>query len=179
MNSAVIHHYQDLIEIFNTCFSSDYNTRLVKGDAEPVYLPAHEDQTYHAIFFAHGFFSSALHECAHWLIAGKMRRQLIDYGYWYAPDGRNKEQQILFQQVEVKPQALEWILTVATGSRFQLSIDNLNGEEFATEAFKEDVYQQVLRYIEEGLSKRAAFFREALCSFYGTSLNFETKQFIL
>ena len=102
-----MHAYQDLIVLFNECFSSDFNTRLVKGGEEPIYLPADEERSYHALFFAHGFFSSALHECSHWLIAGEQRRQLVDFGYWYEPDGRNAEQQALFQKVEVKPQALE------------------------------------------------------------------------
>jgi elongation factor P hydroxylase len=33
------HHYQ-LIEIFDGCFADDFNTRLIKGDDEPIYLPA-------------------------------------------------------------------------------------------------------------------------------------------
>ncbi len=34
---------------------------------------------------------------------------LPDLGYWYAPDGRIEEQQALFEQVEIKPQAIEWL----------------------------------------------------------------------
>ncbi len=55
------HAYQDLIMLFNDCFA-DYNTRLVKGADESVYLPASELCSYHQIIFAHGYFSSALHE---------------------------------------------------------------------------------------------------------------------
>lgn len=54
-------------------------------------------------------FNSALHEISHWTIAGAKRRLLPDLGYWYAPDGRTKEQQDLFEQVEIKPQAIEWL----------------------------------------------------------------------
>lgn len=161
-----MHHYQDLITLFNQCFAADFNTRLVKGDDEPIYLPADEQRPYHALFFAHGFFSSALHECSHWLIAGEERRKLVDFGYWYAPDGRSAEQQALFQQVEVKPQALEWILSAAAGHRFRVSIDNLNGAEADTAAFKNSVYLQVLHYCTHGLSLRAQRFRGALCQFY-------------
>lgn len=161
-----MHHYQDLISIFNECFALKYNTKLVKGDNEPVYLPADEHRSFHAIFFAHGFFSSALHECSHWLIAGKERRQQIDFGYWYIPDGRSAEQQDLFQSVEVKPQAMEWVFSVATGHRFRVSVDNLDGAEGDTERFKEAVYQQVLSYCQQGLPQRAKLFREALCNFY-------------
>jgi elongation factor P hydroxylase len=49
-----------------------------------------------------------------------------DYGYWYAPDGRSAEQQELFEQSEVKPQALEWMFSVACGQVFRLSTDNLS-----------------------------------------------------
>ena len=163
-----MHRYQDLITIFNACFAKKYNTRLVKGEDEPIYLPADENRPYHAIFFAHGFYSSALHECAHWLIAGEKRRQSIDFGYWYAPDGRNVAEQQLFQQVEVKPQALEWILSKAANYRFHLSIDNLMGEEINTEPFKKAVFQQVRHYCQQGLSQRMNQFRHALCQFYGT-----------
>ena len=106
MNKKIfVHLYQDLINIFQNCFAVEYNTRLLKGDNEPIYLPAEEGRAHHTLFFAHGFFSSALHECAHWLIAGEERRKQVDFGYWYVPDGRNTKQQALFQQVEVKPQA--------------------------------------------------------------------------
>lgn len=164
-----VHQYQDLIKIFNDCFATQYNTRLVKGGDEPLYLPADENRPYHAIFFAHGFFSSALHECSHWLIAGAERRKQIDFGYWYAPDGRTAEQQALFQLVEVKPQALECILSEASGHPFRVSIDNLDGAESDTDSFKAAVYQQVKKYNEQGLPKRAECFRSALSRFYGVS----------
>lgn len=174
-----VHYYQDLIVLFNRCFAKEYNTRLVKGDDEPIYLPADQNRSYHALFFAHGFFSSALHECAHWLIAGEHRRTLIDFGYWYVPDGRSIEQQSLFQSVEVKPQALEWILSVAAGHKFRVSIDNLNGDEADTLAFKQAVHNQVLNYCKQGLSQRAQHLRSALCDFYKTSESLGESQFQL
>lgn len=164
-----VHHYQDLITLFNDCFSTKYKTKLVKGDDEPLYLPAADLNSYHQLFFAHGFFSSALHECSHWLIAGEERRKLVDFGYWYAPDGRSAEQQQIFQQVEVKPQALEWIFSVAAHYPFRLSIDNLNGEEIDNEPFKNAVYDQVITLCQQGLSPRQALFHKALCNFYGSN----------
>ncbi len=172
-----MHHYQDLITIFNRCFTEKYNTRLVKGGNEPIYLPAHENQPYHAIYFAHGFFASALHECSHWLIAGEARRELEDFGYWYVPDGRTMTQQAEFMRVEVKPQAMEWILSQATGHTFRVSIDNLHGEASDTSEFKSAVYQQVTTYCEKGLSSRAAIFRTALCRFYGTPVGLTIADF--
>jgi len=160
------HHYQDLITLFNQCFETEYNTRLVKGGDEPLYRPMDDEQPFNAIFFAHGFFSSALHECAHWFIAGEERRKYVDFGYWYEPDGRNAEQQALFQKLEVKPQAIEWILSDAAGYPFQVSLDNLNGEIGSTEDFKQAIYLQVLNYRQQGLPKRAEKFRQALDHFY-------------
>lgn len=162
------HRLEDIIAIFNQCFEQEYNTKLVKGGDEPLYLPANEHCAYNAIYFARGFYSSALHEIAHWLIAGKARRQLEDFGYWYEPDGRSEQRQREFEQVEVKPQALEWILATAAGFRYFASSDNLSGETGDTQPFKQAVYQQVKAYTENGLPKRAETLRKALAKFYGT-----------
>ncbi len=168
-----MHHYQDLIDLFNGCFFTKYNTKLVRGDNEPLYVPADENQPHSSLIFAHGYFASALHECAHWLIAGEERRKLVDFGYWYVPDGRSEDQQTLFQSVEVKPQAMEWILSKAANSPFFVSVDNLNGKEADTQSFKEAVYNQVKVYCEKGLPARAKLFRDALCSFYQTKPELE------
>ena len=172
-----MHQYQDLITIFKDCFFEKYNTLLIKGTDEPLYLPADENTPHNSLFFAHGFFASALHECSHWLIAGEKRRTQVDFGYWYVPDGRSSAEQTLFQSVEIKPQAMEWILSMASGYRFRTSIDNLNGSESDTYAFQLAVHQQVKAYCEQGLSERAKTFREALCHFYGTSLPLKFEDF--
>ncbi|WP_338293454.1 elongation factor P hydroxylase [Planctobacterium marinum] len=161
------HQYQDLIQVFNTCFE-DFNTRLVKGEGEPVYLPADGDCHYHRIEFAHGFFSSALHEIAHWCIAGEARRKQVDYGYWYCPDGRNEQQQAEFEKVEVKPQAIEWCFAVACGLQFRVSTDNLDGAPVDRFAFQDKVLQQVAAYLEQGLPTRAQMLVDALHKFYHT-----------
>lgn len=62
MNST--HHYEQLIEIFNSCFADEFNTRLIKGDDEPIYLPADAEVPYNRIVFAHGFYASAIHDFA-------------------------------------------------------------------------------------------------------------------
>jgi len=164
----VRHRIEDIIELFNQCFLAQYNTRLVKGGTEPIYLPAGPQRPQHELHFAHGFFRSALHEISHWLIAGEQRRLLEDFGYWYEPDGRNAEQQAVFEQVEVKPQALEWILSQAAGVKFCVSVDNLNGVATDATPFKQAVYRQVQNYLQQGLGARAECFRLALCAFYGT-----------
>lgn len=171
------HRYEELITLFDQCFYEEFNTRLVKGEDEPIYLPANQHRPYHAIFFAHGFYSSALHEVSHWLIAGPERRLLEDFGYWYRPDGRTASEQAEFERVEVKPQATEWILADAAGFRFRVSSDNLNGEPTDNTAFKHAVYQQVERYIALGLPERTERLRRALCDFYQTPRQLDLSRF--
>lgn len=104
------HRCQDLIRIFNQTFLTSHHTELIRGGDEPIYLPASDRRSRHQIVFGHDYFASALHEIAHWLVAGQARRLLEDFGYWYDPDGRDKASQLKFEQVEVQPQAIEWAL---------------------------------------------------------------------
>jgi len=162
-----MHDYRDLINIFNSLFQESEQTILLKGEGEPIYLPASDGQSYCQVIFAHGFYQSALHEIAHWCIAGKERRLLVDYGYWYQPDGRTAEQQRVFQGVESKPQAIEWLFSLAAGSRFYVSADNLSGQEVDDCSFKQAVYTQAIGYLINGLPDRAELFKQALHQFYG------------
>ena len=173
------HNYQDLINLFEQTFYRQYNTKLVKGDHEPIYLPANIDSDFHQIVFAHGYFSSALHEIAHWCIAGRERRLLEDFGYWYEPDGRTQEQQLLFEQLEIKPQAIEWAFCLAVNKPFNVSADNLNGNGSDTVAFKLKVHQQVSVYLINGFPKRAQLFINVLAQFYRTQLPLELSRFKL
>lgn len=159
------HHYSQLVELFAECFERSYRTRLVAGDDEPYYQPATEERLAQVVF-AHGFFASALHEIAHWCIAGSQRRTQFDYGYWYEPDGRDAHQQAEFERVERKPQALEWLFSSCAGVPFQVSVDNLSGIEVDRQAFTEAVWLELLRFFEQGLPERAECFAKALCRYY-------------
>jgi elongation factor P hydroxylase len=146
-----------LIQAFNRTFSQTEQTVLAHSADEPIYIPANSDQQYHTIYFAHGYFSSALHEMSHWLVAGKARRQLEDFGYWYKPDGRSESEQQAFEQVEIKPQAIEWFLAKCCGHTFHFSADNLSAGAQASDSFKRNVYQQVKRFAEyQGMEQRMA-----------------------
>lgn len=165
---AATYRVSDLIQLFDVLFRESHGTVLVKGEHEPIYLPRSAECPYHRIVFAHGYFASALHEIAHWSVAGQQRRQLEDFGYWYQPDGRSEEQQRLFEQVEVKPQALEWIYSVACGHPFRFSADNLDGPVGDMGPFKRAVHGQVLRYLEAGLpNARVRRLVAALRQYYG------------
>ena len=113
--------------------------------------------------FAHGFYASALHEIAHWLVAGSQRRLSEDYGYWYCPDGRDATQQAEFESVEVKPQAIEWALSVAAGFDFNVSVDNLNGEQTCRFAFQSRVHAKLLELLQNGFNPRTTLLLKALC----------------
>lgn len=140
--------------VFNAFFEVQLQTRLVGGADEPFYRPADDESPYHRIFFRADYVSSALHEIAHWLVAGPARRLQPDWGYWYAPDGRDAEQQAQFEQVEVKPQAIEWLLHEACGLTFRVSFDNLSGETGDGAAFKDRVFACAQQLLAQGLSER-------------------------
>ena len=81
----------------------------------------------------------------------------------------SEEQQQAFEQVEVKPQAIEWLFSVAAGSRFHISADNLSGVGAADEErFRHRVRDQAGEYLEQGLPPRAQRFFDSLATFYGT-----------
>lgn len=130
-----------------------YNTLLIGGFSEPFYQPAQQNQPAQ-IQFTHDYFRSALHELAHWCVAGEERKKLADYGYWYAPDGRNQEQQELFFACEVVPQAFEWALSLACGVKFDVSVDNLSNTTSGAEEFKQAVYKKLQSYLKNGFPAR-------------------------
>lgn len=184
----------DLIDLFNGVFLGSHDTCLIGGADEPEYRPADTESAYHRIIFRQDYVSSALHEVAHWCIAGQSRRLCLDYGYWYVPDGRSQKEQSLFEQVERKPQALEWIFSRAAGVRFRVSEDNLDigvdadgdggldleagasiglgtnesSDENTAQSslrFKQGIVEQAQEYCLKGLNERAERFLVALYSF--------------
>ncbi len=171
------HLASDLCVLFDRLFRGSYHTCLLAGGDEPIYLPAGKDQGLHRIVFRQDYFASALHEIAHWSIAGEPRRQQVDYGYWYYGDGRSPSQQASFEKVEAKPQALEWILAAACDFRFRASDDNLTAQEFDNSGFKQAIYRELLQFCRLGLPARAVCFRLALCQFYGTTAELEASAF--
>lgn len=121
------------------------------------------------IRYRYDYLRSAVHEVAHWLVAGPERRRQDDFGYWYSPDDRSAEQQLLFFQTEIAPQALEWILCDAIGLPFEVSLDNLNpvvstSESFLRQAaeFKSAVEKRRTDYVHLGLPARAKLLVSAL-----------------
>lgn len=163
------HDPDDLVRLFDRTFAASENTVLVRGRDEPWYLPADADHPRHRIVFAHGFFASALHEIAHWTIAGPVRRALVDYGYWYRGDGRGPGEQAAFETAELRPQAVEWAFSLATGFRFRVSVDNLSGTSVDRQGFRRRVHAELCRCGREGFPRRARRFIDVLADAYGTA----------
>lgn len=151
-----------LIQLFDELFVPSLRTRLCGGAEEPIYLPAAEKNLCNEIHFTKDYSASALHEIAHWCVAGHERLRQVDYGYWYAPDGRTPAQQSEFERVEVKPQALEWIFSVACGMKFSVSADNLAMGLGPSVQFKQAVSEQAQVFCALGLPSRAALWVDAL-----------------
>ena len=158
------HDADDLIRLFDRLFTKQYRCRLVLGGDEPLYLPAPDARGYHQLQFAPGYFASALHETAHWCIAGVQRRQQVDFGYWYLPQ-RDAEQQARFESVEVVPQALEWIFSDAARFNYRPSVDNLDLKPDPA-AFLAKVKRAKARWLSNGLPARAIQFHRALADYY-------------
>ena len=181
-DAAVAFCSERLERVFNECFALTCNTRLLGGADEPLYQPARVQGQYHALCYRQDYFASALHEVSHWCIAGAQRRQQLDFGYWYAPEGRCAKQQVAFEAVECKPQALEWYFSKACDYRFQVSADNLelaNAGAHDGAVFQHAVLQQALAWRKAGLPARAAVFYRALCSEFHTAIPAAQLEFTL
>lgn len=146
----------DWLEHLNNRVLLVHNTRLVGGFSEPFYKAA-AGSSLSEVQFTRDFERSALHELAHWCIAGEARRRMDDYGYWYEPDGRTDGQQARFFEVEVKPQALEKHFCHALDMTFEASVDNLgNTAVDGIDEFKARVDRQYALYAATGLPERAS-----------------------
>ena len=158
------HRARDLERLFAETFSEAHGARLEGGAAEPEYLPGPPAR----LRYREDYFASALHEVAHWCIAGHRRRALPDYGYWYIPDGRDASAQQAFEAAEARPQALEWCFSLACGAPFRLSFDNLEAASGgARKRFEGRVLAEARRLRDGTLPPRARSFLRALARFYG------------
>lgn len=153
----------DVEALFAAVFADRHRTLLRGGAAEPVYRPA-EGAAPALILYRHDYLASALHETAHWCIAGERRRRLVDYGYWYAEEGRDDDAQAAFEAVEARPQAIEWCFADAIGASFRVSLDNPGRGELDPAPFEARVRAERERLDRFGLPPRAERFRRALAA---------------
>ena len=84
------------------------------------------------------------------------------FGYWYEPDGRSLERQEIFEQVEVAPQALEFLFHEAAGTTFHASTDNLTAGPAALAEFEQRVLAQAAMFRSRGLPLRPRLWCQGL-----------------
>ena len=151
-----------LICLFSREFAVSDKTELIGGAAEPYYEPG----SLNRIYFRADYVRSALHEVAHWCVAGRRRRQLADYGYWYSPDGRDAKQQQAFFAVEARPQAVERYFCEAIGIPFSPSVDNVGAqiEPQQLRHFEACIQEWCDQFAQSELPPRAARFVTVLRS---------------
>ena len=145
---------QDIVCAFNRLFQGSCNTVLLGGADEPLYRAASAEQLVSEIWFRDDYASSALHEIAHWCIAGSARRQQNDYGYWYV-EHRDLSQQKQFELVEARPQGLEWVLSVAAGVEFRVSCDNFELPGMELKPLRVRIREEALKFVQGELPARA------------------------
>lgn len=159
--------------VFAACFAShpdlDRRARLVRGGDEPLYRPPTRHRPWAEVVYARDLAASCLHEAAHWLRAGRDRRHLVDYGYWYEPDGRDDAAQARFEQAEIEVQAIEWILAACAGVRFHVSADNLRSPEPSV-AFRNAIGAAVRRRLDLPLPGCLAQLAHALAAASGRTV---------
>ncbi len=157
---------KDLQSLFHQVFQDEYNITLEFGADEPFYYAAKNKSERNILYCREDFFASALHEIAHWSLAGVERRKKDDYGFWYSPDGRDIEKQREFERVEIKPQAIEKAFSEACNYPFKASVDNLSLENYDPSSFISNINKQFNLYKETRFPLRAQRFINALEQFY-------------
>lgn len=115
--------HREIAGRFNARLGRRFRTLLVGGAEEPLYLPP-AGRRPALIRYTRDYPRSALHEIAHWCLAGSHRRAQVDYGLWYLPPPRSERDQAQFYAAEVPVQGLEMVLAAVCGLTFHFSADN-------------------------------------------------------
>ncbi|NCF44350.1 MAG: hypothetical protein GWP70_05950 [Proteobacteria bacterium] len=116
-----------IAQVFADCFMAPFHTLLLGGAAQPLYLPARAGEPAQ-LMFREDYPASALHEVAHWCIAGAIRRQHEDFGYPYICPPRSLQRQREFFSAELRTQSLERFFADALGLTFKPSADNFEAD---------------------------------------------------
>lgn len=141
---------REIADRFNRSAGSRYHAVLVGGAPEPLYLPAGPGGPAE-IRYTRDYAQSALHELAHWCIAGARRRGQIDYGYWYQPPPRDLAARDRFFAVETRVQGLELLFARVAGVRFHVSVDDPGSDPGD---FERHVRVEAQRWLRHGFPTR-------------------------
>ncbi len=148
-----------ICDCFNDLFGPA--VQMQGGGDEPLYVPPAAGRP-GRIIFNRDFPASALHEAAHWCLAGAARRAQVDYGYLDLPPPRSPAQQAAFCRWECRVQAVELLLTQATGLPFRVSLDDLAVSPQTRVQFAAQVQAAAQQMQVAGLPPRGAALRAAL-----------------
>ncbi len=157
-----------IADCFNTAFGAE-RVRLIGGASEPLYEPGF-GATPARLYYREDFAASALHEAAHWCIAGSARRKLQDFGYAYVAPPRSAAAQARFFSAELKTQTLESIFAGCAGIEFRPSADNLEATVDDFSAAVTDATPAMMVWLQGSSGERAHRFCRALCRSSGASL---------
>ncbi len=151
-----------IVRVFNAEFFKSHRTLMAGGASEPLYEPAVGSKPAR-IAFTYDYPASALHEAAHWCIAGIKRRRLRDYGYAYVPGPRDARQREDFFVAEADVQALEAIFAQTCGVRFVVSADDFDAPPAELVRFAAMVAERAVVRAAK-LPARAQRFHDALAA---------------
>ncbi|MEM7080435.1 MAG: elongation factor P hydroxylase [Pseudomonadota bacterium] len=157
--------------VFDRCFAETEHTILRGGADEPLYRPP-AGAAPGCLLFRGDYAASALHEAAHWCLAGVARRQQEDFGYPYLPPPRSACARSAFFRYERRPQALESLFADAAGVPFRVSVDDFVHADqegyqlfLETQAFAARVHAsraQMYVWLDSPAGQRARCFARAL-----------------
>ena len=163
--------------VFAASLGDDYHTELVGGASEPFYKPAGGGGPAQ-LYFREDFPASALHEVAHWCIAGIQRRRQEDFGYHYIAGPRDAKQQATFFELELRTQSLERAFACALGLEFQPSADNLQADIDGFAAAIEAYTRTLEAWLASPAGARARRFIQALEQASGCLTQNQTDSFV-
>lgn len=164
----------EITTVFNQCFLASHRTRMCGAASEPMYVPARQTSPAQ-LHFRDDYAASALHEAAHWCLAGNRRRQIEDFGYRYIAPPRTRGSREAFFRFERRPQALESFFAHAAGISFRVSVDDFGLDDHdalelarQTELFSLQVHitrLDVYAWLRRPAAVRARKFLSALDSY--------------
>lgn len=153
-----------IAQLFNSCFAATEQTRCSGGADEPLYRPARAGRCAQ-LQYRGDHAASALHEISHWCLAGRGRRQLLDFGYNYVATPRSLVAQVRFLRSEIRPQALERLFARQAGILFRCSFDDVEDRFLALRpGFEAAVKITSEQFERHGVAPRAQQFLAALRS---------------
>ena len=156
-------NHREIARLFNSTFEVEYGVVMSGGYSEPLYLPGEQlGEGKSHVRYTYDHASSALHEASHWCMAGRARRKLVDYGYFYDPPPRSEVTQRRFEYFELDAQALEYLLSRSADIPFHVSLDDVGTTLEAAYLFRCRVERRARDWLMSGLPPRAALFMNRL-----------------